>query len=377
MIGVMRSYDVIVVGGGVIGCAAAFALARSGASVVVVERDRVASHASSAAAGMLAPIVGSLEAGPTCSAGIRSLELFPSLVDEIGELSGIDPGFTRCGVLHVAFSDQVEALRERATDLADLGCEWLDRSSLLECEPRLSPEVEGGIWSPREAHVDSFLLTRALAGAAARRGAQFELGSEVVGLRCSGKRVLGVQTATGQVAAGEVVLCTGAWAQGAGRWLELALPVTPVKGQMIALELSNEVPSRIIWSGDIYLVPGSRGTLRVGATVERAGFDVRVTAAGLSTLLAGAQQLLPELGEARFREAWVGLYPCTPDHQPLVGPVPGFEGLTVAVGHCRNGILLSPATGLCVADWVLARERRPEFSRFDPERFLNAGTSAC
>ncbi len=364
----MRSGDVVVVGGGVIGCSVAFALSRMGASVVVVERDRVGVHASRAAAGMLAPITESPDEGAGFQLGLESLDLFPSLIAEIRELSGIDPRYLESGLLRVAEGDELDELRARASRLEAYGCSWLDGKEVRAREPRLAPGIEGGLWSPREGHVDGFLLTRAYAGAAARRGARFELGTTVLGLIWEGKRVRGVRTSSGELAAADVVLCQGAWTGLAEDWMPLRLPIQPVKGQMIALEAPQPDLPCVIWGAGTYLVPRD-GSVRVGATVEHAGFDVRTTASGIAALLAGASRVMPMLGDCTFQEAWAGLRPGTPDDLPLIGPVPGASGLTLAAGHYRRGVMLSPLTGLAVADWILSGKLAPELAVCDPGRF--------
>ncbi len=364
----MRSHDVVVVGGGVIGCSVAFALSRMGASVVVVERDRVGVHASRAAAGMLAPITESSDEGPGFELGLESLDLFPTLIPELQELSGIDPRYMKSGLLRVVEADEVHALRERAERLEEYGCRWLGGDEVRKREPRLAPEIAGGLWSPREGHVDGFLLTRAYAGAAARRGAQFQLGTTVWGLLREGERVRGVRTSTGELPAADVVLCQGAWTRLAEDWVPAKLPVEPVKGQMISLESPQPDLPCVIWGAGTYLVPRD-GSVRVGATVERAGFDVRTTAAGISALLQGARRVMPVLGDCAFQEAWAGLRPGTPDDLPLIGPVPGLSGLTLAAGHYRKGVMLSPLTGLAVADWILSGKLPAGLGCCDPARF--------
>lgn len=359
----------MVVGGGVIGCAVAFALAREGLSVVLVERDRVGAHASSAAAGMLAPIAESLGEGPLGEAGVRSLELFPAVVDEARALSGIDPQLTRTGLLRVASPADVARLRLRAEALARFDCEWLDAEQARKREPGLGPAVAGALWSPREAHVEPELLTRAFAAAAARRGCRLELGAEAAGLVRDRKRVIGVRLVDRELSAGYVVVCTGAWLRSWEAELGLRLPVEPVRGQMLSLEAAGSAPTSIVWGDGAYVVPRRDGTVAVGATVERAGFDVRTTADGIASLLHGATELMPELGKCAFRRAWAGLRPGTPDHLPLVGPLPGAPGLAVAAGHYRNGILLSPWTAVAVAEGLLGGRWPREAAPFDPARF--------
>ncbi|HXX47615.1 MAG TPA: FAD-dependent oxidoreductase, partial [Myxococcota bacterium] len=288
---------------------------------------------------------------------------------ELGELSGVDPELVRSGVLRIARADEAEVLRARAASLAAFGCSWLDAHELAKREPALAPGYAGALHSAREAHVDGRRLARAYAGAAERRGAAIARGVEVLGLLRDGKRVVGARTSQGDWPAHDVVLCTGAWARRAGDWLDLPVPIAPVKGQMLALEPAAPRSGPILWSRDVYLVPRRDGELRVGATVERAGFDARPTAAGVAQLLAGACALVPALRDAALARVWAGLRPGTPDELPLVGAAPDAPGAWLAAGHYRNGILLAALTGAALASEILDGVRLPGLGAFDPARF--------
>ena len=369
MLGAMRTQDVLVVGGGVIGCATAFALARRGARVALLERDAVGRHASSAAAGMLAPLAESTGKGPVFELGVRALDLLPELVEQVRERSGIDPLLRRTGVLRPAAPAEAGELRARVALLAAHGCRWLERSELREREPRLVDGFDGALWSPLEAHVESALLTRGCAAAARAHGAELVEGAEVLELHAEAGGAWRARTADASWSAGQVVLCTGAWAPALSGPLGAALPIEPVKGQMLALALPGAPLRSIVWGKGIYLVPRADGTLAVGATVEHAGFDPEPSAEGVAWLLASARELLPPLGAAHFLRAWAGLRPGSPDGLPLVGPLPGAPGAWIAAGHHRNGVLLSALTAHAVADWLLAGERWPELDVLDPARF--------
>ena len=351
-----------------IGAACAWSLARRGASVALLERDGLGVHASGAAAGMLAPIAESRGAGPIFAAGLESLRLLEADAPELRALSGIDPELVRSGVVRVAREAEAEALRSRARALEQEGCAWLDAHELRKLEPGIAGGFVGALHSAREGHVDPARLTRAFAGAARRRGARIETGVEVTAVLRDGARVTGVRTLAGDVPARDTILCTGAWAARVGDWLGVPVPVTPVKGQMLALEAAERRGGPILWSDVVYLVPRPDGELRVGATLERAGFDARPTAGGAARLLAGALALLPELRAASLLRVWAGLRPGSPDDLPLVGAAPGAPGAWLAAGHYRNGILLAALTGAALAAEILDGRRLPGLDPFDPAR---------
>jgi glycine oxidase len=365
----VRGVDAVVVGGGAIGASIAWALARGGASVSLVERDEIGAHASSAAAGMLAPISESPGRGPIYSLGLASLDRLEREVAELRELSGVDPELVRSGLLRIAAPGEADSLCARAAELAAVGCSWLAREELAKLAPGIASGFAGALHSAREGHVDGLRLTRAYAGAAQRRGARIERRIEVHGLLRDGARVAGVVTSAGEISAGATILCTGAWARRASDWLGFEVPVAPVKGQMLALDAPTVRGGPILWTRDVYAVPQNDGELRIGATVERAGFDARPTAAGAASLLDGAFALLPELRGAALLRVWAGLRPGTPDELPLVGAVPGAPGAWLAAGHYRNGILLAALTGAAIASEVLDGRRLPGLEAFDPARY--------
>lgn len=367
----MAHPDVIVVGGGVVGCAVTYFLAAAGYAVSLLERGDLASQASGAAAGMLAPICEATDDGPFFELGVRSLAMFPELVPVLRERSGIDPQFVPSGILRVAGTDEeARHLQAHASRFRTHGLEWLDAQAAREREPLLRPDLRGALWSPREAHVYSPLMTRAYAGAAASLGASLEMGVPVIELLREGDRVRGVQTPDGPREAGLVILCTGAWTRFCTAWLGVPVPIEPVRGQILAVETPRPAPRSIVWGEGAYLVPKLSGQLIVGATQERAGFDCRTTAEGVARLLAAAARYLPVLAEATLRHAWAGLRPDTPDHLPLLGPLPGVEGLLLAAGHFRNGVLLSPITGELIQRLVSTGTLPPEAAPFRAERLI-------
>lgn len=370
--------DVVVVGGGIIGCAAARELAGRGLAVTVVERRRVGGQASGAAAGMLAPWSEAEEPGPFLDLGREALAGFAAEAEALREETGVDPQFVASGLLRLALDeDEAERLRRRLSWQRALGAraEELGPAEARALEPALPEGLVAAAFYAEEHHVYSPSLVAAVAMSAARRGVRFLEGVEAVALHRAGGRVAGVRLAgadAGLLPAGCVVLAAGAWTGLLAREAGVPLPVEPVRGQIIALFQRPPCFRRTLFAEAGYAVAKVDGTVAVGATEDRAGFDDRVTAGGVARLADVALRLAPGLDRAAFRHAWAGLRPWSPDGLPLVGPVPGADGLVVAAGHHRNGILLSLLTGRLVAEGVTRGLWR---AALRPERFLPVGGS--
>lgn len=362
-----RHADVLVVGGGVIGCAVAWSLAREGVSVLVLEQREVAAEASGAAAGMLLPYGESAAPGVFQRWGCEALARYPALCDELREQSGIDPELERCGAYYLAGSAaERAALHERCAAFPDAGFEWLDARDAGAALPGLAPELRGALFSPSESHVRSPQLARAYAGAAESLGARIERGAAVRRVVRGPQGRVGVETRDGVRSAGAVVICAGAWGSDL---VPDALPVEPVRGQIVSLENPSPPLRGMALRGSTYLVPKRDGRLVIGATEESVGFDRRVTPEGVEGLLADARRLFPGLSRTGFLGAWAGLRPATPDRLPVVGPLPDAPGLFVAGGHFRNGVLLSAVTGSLIAAQILGKSVSRELRAFRPERF--------
>ena len=350
-------YDAIVVGGGAIGLACAWRTAQRGARVIVLDRERPPAGATRVAAGMLAP-VGELTFGEPelLELTLAAAELYPSFVAELEAASGMSTGYERCGALHIALDRDEAAELRRVHDLQrslDLEAEWLPPRRCRDLEPGLTPSFNGGVHAPGEAAVDPRALTATLLAALAAEGVEVRTGVEVAAALTEGERLVGVRTSDGEeLRASSTVLAAGAWS-GQAEWLpEEARPsVRPVKGQILELRTPDGEPpcERILASERVYLVPRPDGRLIVGATVEERGFDTAVTAGGIHELLREAYRLLPDVAEMELVEAMAGLRPGTPDNLPLIGPG-AIDGLVLATGHYRNGILLAPLTAERVAE---------------------------
>jgi len=371
----------IIVGGGTIGLACAWRAARRGLRVRVLERDAPGAGATGVAAGMLAP-VGEAKWGEEALVRIAlaSARDWSGFAAELERDSGLESGYEPRGALHVALDrDESEALRRRFELMAslDLGVEWLRPRGCRTLEPGLSPSVAAGVHLPGEATVDPGLLVPALMAAVEGSGGEVLVETEVVDALFEGERIAGVVTADGREHRSErVVLATGAWSGAAG-WLPAPArpPVRPVKGQLVVLRGNPEhtVSTRIITTERVYLVPRLDGRLIVGATVEERGFDLQVTAGGVHELLREAYRTLPDVAELELVETLAGLRPGTPDNVPLIGPG-AVDGLLLATGHYRNGILLTPVTAEVIAAMLAGDPTPPEAHLAHPGR-LGADSS--
>ncbi|MGO8971762.1 MAG: glycine oxidase ThiO [Myxococcaceae bacterium] len=347
--------DVVVVGGGLVGCAVALRLVKAGAEVTVVERSVPGAEASSAAAGMLAPQAESEGPGPFLSLCLRSRALYPSFVEEVEALSGIRVGFRPSGVLHVALLEaSLERLRARVALQNNIGlsAELLEPSAVLRLEPALNPGLQGAALFPGDASVDNRLLMRALSMAAARSGVRFVSGHVRALLEQSG-RACGVDVDGARLESDAVVVAAGAWTglvPGSGL---SPRQVRPARGQMMMMRARLPLLERVIFSDQGYLVPRADGHLLAGSTLEFEGFAKEVTAAGLKHILALALELAPGLAQLPVVEVWAGLRPFTEDRLPVLGPGP-LPGLFLASGHFRNGILLAPVTAELLTQAILA-----------------------
>jgi len=349
--------DVVVVGGGVVGCAVALRLAKAGALCTVVERSVPGAEASSAAAGILAPQAEAEGPGPFLSLCLRSRSLYPGFVEEVEGLSGVRVGYRPTGVLHLAFNEASRGrLRARVAAQRDAGlsAEFLDADTVLRLEPASNPAILGAAHFPEDASVDNRLLMRALSMAAARAGVRVVTG-HVRSLLEVGGRARGVDVDGERLEADAVVVAAGAWTglvPGTGL---SPRHVRPARGQMVMLRSRLPLLERVVFSDQGYLVPRADGHLLAGSTVEFQGFAKEVTAAGLKAILTLALELVPGLADVPVVETWAGLRPFTEDRLPVLGEGP-LPGLFLASGHFRNGILLAPVTAEVLSQAVLSQK---------------------
>ena len=367
---------VAIVGGGVIGLSLGWRLAQAGCPVTLVERQAETGRGASwAAAG--------IEAEPTEEALFRlarwSQSLWPGFAAELEAASGLPTGYDATGTLVCAFTrDQAEKLRHGIAFQRGLGgvFHWLGAADAREREPGLAPNLVAAAFSPNDHQVDNRLVAAALAEAFRRTGGRLITGAEAA-VDLAGGRAVGVVADETRHPADLVVIAAGAWSRSVpGLPPAYRPPTRPIKGQMLALTMPKGAPliRHTVWGGQCYLVPRADGRLLVGATVEERGFDPTITAGGLLGLLDDAWRTLPGIEDLPIHETWAGFRPGSPDDQPMLGAT-GIDGLLVATGHHRNGILLTPATAVAMAELILTGRRVPQIEPFGIERFETGRTT--
>ncbi|GLV59932.1 glycine oxidase ThiO [Dictyobacter sp. S3.2.2.5] len=372
-----EKYDVAIVGAGIVGCATAYYLARAGIAVALLDKGSVAEEASRAAAGMLAPLGGENTdpAQPLERFYLTALQFHEQVEQEIQQFSDTHIGYSHTPTLRLAFDDEAATKWQKVENIyKDVlpGLRWLDREEALKAEPLLSDRVQGALISPREHNVQSPKLTQAFAQAASRHGARIFEGRTVGKMIVRENKVVGIETDQGPIAAAAVVLAAGAWTSAWHSQPDQA-PVFPVKGQMMALSPlpHQHLRHTIYYSGMGCIVPKADGSICVGSTIERGIFDKAVTVEGIASLTGTVQKLTPALGSARFERSWAGIRPGSRDDLPLIGPSKSTDGLWLAGGLYRDGILAGPLVGHIIAEQI-QRHVTPfdlDLSTFDPDRF--------
>lgn len=377
--GAADTADVAVVGAGAIGGSIAWLLAEAGTDVVLLDPDP-GRGASWAAAGMLAPVTevryGEEDLLELTMSGLRC---WPDFARRLTERSGSSIGYRECGTVLVARDrDDLEAIEEIAAFMAelDLAVERLRTRDMRRLEPALAPRTRGGIHVPGDHQVDNRALVDALHATCERLGVR-AVRQRVTAVSTAGGRAEGVVLGDGrEVRASIVIVAAGA---GSGRIDGVPpLPVRPVKGQLVHLRDRSGEPlcQRNVRGLDVYVVPRSDGRLVVGATVEELGTDTTVTAGATLELLREAYDLLPGVAELELREVTAGLRPGTPDNAPIIGATE-VDGLVVATGHHRSGILLTPITAEMVTSLVLDGTTAPAFAPCRPDRFSHLPESVA
>jgi glycine oxidase len=366
----MKKFDVAVAGGGLIGGSIALDLARAGLRVALFDQAEPGREASWAGAGILSPAPESPATIPLVPLGKASMALYPEFVAEVEELSGQSVGFRPKGTLDALFA--ADAVRELSTLIAlhhglGLKAEPLRPEDARELEPALSPDVQAAAFRPDEASVDNRALTHAVLQAARRSGVEIFPGHAAKAIWQEGNTCAGLELQDEKISAKWTIIAAGCFSS-LIEGMKSYVSVRPAKGQMIALRAQGLVIDRVLWSEKIYLVPRNDGRILAGATVEYVGFEKQVTAGGIEKILSAAIELAPELAHAKIEETWAGLRPDSPDHLPILGPT-DLDGLLIATGHFRSGILLTPITARLIREWVTEQRVSVDWARCSPLRF--------
>lgn len=360
--------DVIVVGGGIIGTATAYYLAREGFRVTLLERKGLAAEASGSNVGLIS--LSTKPLGPLFELARTSIDMYASLEEELD----FPIQYERTGCLHVfrpsSSWDELVALQQKIQQ-AGLKAEVLDAQQSRGAEPALSPEILGSVWSDVDGQAYPFAVTIGYAAAARRLGAIVEVGpdAEVLALMRQGDRVVGVETPAGLRPAGTVVLATGAWAAQLPAPLGLDVPVTPVRGHVMVTDKVPKMLHHVIFGGEPSARQTVHGNIIIGSTPEYAGFDKTVDVGKMQQFARGVLELFPGLANLNVIRAWTGLRPGIEDNMPVIGWAPGVEGLFLNVGHFRNGVCYAPASGRIVADMLKRGDTWDWAKAFRLERF--------
>jgi glycine oxidase len=369
----MKHLDVAIAGGGLIGSAIALELAQAGLSVGVFEKGEPGREASWASAGILSPAPEAPGMIPIVPLAKASMGLYPGFVANVEEISSQNVGFRPFGTMDALFSR--DATRDLSTLIAlhhglGLRAEPLRPEEARELEPALSPEVEAAALRPEEASIDNRALTRAVLRAAQKSGAEIFPDHDVEAIWCEKGRCAGLKLRDANVSAKWTIIAAGCFSANIEGVAAYA-PVRPAKGQMVSMRADELKIERVLWSEKVYVVSRNDGRILAGASVEYVGFDKHVTAGAVEKILSDAIELVPGLAKARIEETWAGLRPDSPDHLPILGPT-DLDGLLMATGHFRSGVLLTPVTARLMREWITQQWVSVDWERLSPMRFANA-----
>lgn len=363
--------DVVVVGGGVIGLSVAYALAREGVSVALIDKREFGREASWAGAGLIPPCSDRLPSSALDLFRFQSASLYPVWSERLLADTGIDNGFRQTGGVDVAWTDKEDqSLSETAAKLRNCGIEFnrLSRDAGLAIEPALNPELRAVFYLPGRSQIRNPWHLTALQAALTLRGGRLYPNEAVVGFDEKNGKITAVRTEQECVSCDTVIITAGAWSEGVLGRIGVRVLTPPVKGQMILFKTARHMLRRIVEHGKKYLVPREDGRILMGATEEHSGFDTSTTTNGLHGLFDEAIRLVPALAHATIERTWAGLRPGSFDGRPYIGRVPSYSNLLVATGHGRAGLQLAPATAEGITDMIMERRGRIDLNPFRIDR---------
>lgn len=380
-----ESADVVVIGAGVVGCSVAYYLAREGINVTLLEREAIGSGASAHATGSLSLLGAEFSPGASFQMARASYDEFPQLVTELEAATGMDLLYQRRPSLRLALDDEEASMIKglMVWQQPHVEMRWIDDREVRSIEPRLSHDIIGAVYEDESAQLDSYRLNLALARGAELKGASI-LYREVTGLVADGSAISGVKTASGDIPCGAVVVAAGTWSRAFTSWLGFPVPVRPMKGERLLLNYPGEpLPVLISSPKRGHMISRGDGFTSVGSTGGRdydqkelfwgEEFDRQPTETARLELLRRAIDVFPDLERAELVQQLAGSRPLSPDSKPIIGPVPGREGVLLATGHTTKGIHLGPITGRIIADYICrgSTEAVSDMSEFLPDRFAD------
>lgn len=377
-----QSADVVVIGGGVIGASIAYHLAKRKIRAVLLEKGDPAGGSSGACGGTV--FLQTKSPGPNLKLALASADRFRHLEAELAADIEYD---NRGGLIVIEREEERETLAHLVDrqQKAGLDVRLLDRQQARDLEPALSPAILGAAFSPVDSQVSPWHLTFAFIKAARGHGARVHTGTRVIGIRLSSHRVQSVATDNGEIATETVVNAAGVHAPRIAALVDLNVPIEPRRGQLVVTEATGPLISRCMLSaqyiaakfnpdlarkgGGVSIEPTAHGNFVLGSTREFAGFDKRVTPAGIQHIAANVAAILPALKRMKFIRVFAGLRPYTPDGLPILGRVAGPDGFVMAAGHEGDGIALAPITGELIADLIVDDRTRFSLEDYKLDRF--------
>ena len=372
-----RIADVVIVGGGAAGCAAAYYLADRGISVTIIERDEIAGKASGYNAGGLNPLEGHGWPEPLQPMALQSFALHKDLWESLPAETGIDYHGRITSILKVALdAEELPELRETLETFNNapepgFSAEWLEREDALALEPRLSPEVLAGVRAVGNGAMDGLEFTQALAEAAKRRGAKV-VTANAAGLRLGNNGVEAIVAGDEEISCGALLIAAGPWCRTAEQWLDIAIPVDPLKGQIIRVRPDGPGLDYELIGGGSSMYAKTDGLIWCGSTEEDVGFDLSLTEDARASIMEKATRLMPALSGAEQVLHTACLRPVTPDWLPIVGQAPGWDNVYICTGGQKKGILLGPAMGKGIAEIMASGATEISLDGCDPGRFADS-----
>lgn len=367
----MKNSDVVIVGGGAVGCATAYFLAKEGIDVVLLEKESVACAASGYAMGLLSPFASSDIPAPLVALSLNGFLMHRDLAGELRQATGIDYHAHAQDSIYLAGSDQeitsLETIAYRSSQVDGITHNWLDGTDIVKLEPRISKSMTKGLIVQGAWLLEAYNYTQALYVGAQKYGAQF-YECEVSGLKACGNQIE-IETNGDNIQANTVVLAMGPWTGMVEEWLKVPVPVYPLKGQILRMDLPGPTMNHSLHHNSNYAGPKADGLVWIGTTEERVGFDDQISHESRNQIIRDVATFLPSVLDGNLVRQTACLRPVTPDGLPIIGQVPGWDNVYLSTGAGRKGIILSPSMGIMTANLVLGKDNKIPLDIFSPERF--------